>query len=338
MTTEELNSIKQEVRNAFSNIRFNKENHQYIYQGVILESSSAFRSEFENSFEAYFSAESKYKSNLKHNPETKRTAAYYRERWDLLGQEARTRGTRVHLFSETYPDFEEPSCPKERGVVEFFEQLDPKYILLFQELIMFDAEFYKAGTADMIFLNTETGNLVIGDWKTNDKSVFECYKGKSLRGEFKVYKDTGYNKYSMQMSHYQYILEKCTRFKVEDRWLIWLSTSSKKKDHKDYSYQKINAILKGKCFRSYSCRNMTEKIANSLESRREKIIMNLKQEPLSKGKLSLESLDSLKGMLPELPKAPSIKKFTFNTVKENSKKKEAIEKTKRKSTDSYDLD
>lgn len=333
----DIKEVKQSIKNAFANIRFNKENHQYIYNGVILESSSSFRKEFENQFESYYSAESKYKSNLKHNSETKRTAAYYRERWDLLGQEARIRGTRVHLFSETYPDFDEPSCDKERGVVEFFEQLDPKYVLIFQELIMFDAEFYKAGTADLIFLNTETGNLVIGDWKTNDKSVFEYYKGKSLRGEFKGYRDTGYNKYSMQMSHYQYILEKYTNFKVEDRWLIWLSTGSKKKEHKDYSYQKINPILKGKCFRSYSCRNMTAKMSKSLESRRETIVMNLKKEPLSTGKLSMESLDALKGMLPELPKAPTIKKFSFNSVKDNNKKKLAVEKTKRKSTDNYDI-
>lgn len=336
MTKEEIESIKLNIKNAFANIRFNKENHQYVYNGVILESSSSFRKEFENSFEAYFSAESKYKSNLKYNPDTKRTAAYYRERWDLLGQEARIRGTRVHLFSETYPDFDEPSCDKERGVTEFFEQLDPKYVLIFQELIMFDAEFYKAGTADLIFLNIETGNLVIGDWKTNDKSIFENYKGKSLKGEFKSYKDTSYNKYSMQLSHYQYILEKYTGMKIEDRWLIWLSTSSKKKEHKDYTYQKINPKHKGKYFRSYSCRNMTERLGKSLESRREKIVMNLKHEPLSTGKLSMDSLEGLKGLLPELPKTPTMKKFTFNTVKENANKKVEKEKKNRKSTDSFE--
>jgi hypothetical protein len=119
--------------------------------------------------------------------------------------------------------------------------------------------------------------------------------------------------------------------------LIWLSTGSKKKEHKDYEYQKIRPLLKGRCFRSYSCRNMTDKISKSLESRRETIVMNLQKEPLSTGKLSMESLSSLKGMLPELPKAPTIKKFSFSSVKENNKKKLAIEKTKRKSTDNYDI-
>lgn len=338
MILQDIELVKQNIRNAFANIRFVKDTHQYVYNGYILESSSSFRKEFENSFESYYSAESKYKSNLKNNPDTKRTAAYYRERWDLLGQEARVRGTRVHLFSETYPDFDEPSCDKERGVVEFFQQLDPKYVLIFQELIMFDSEFYKAGTADLIFLNTETGNLVIGDWKTNDKSVFECYKGKVLKGEFKSYKDTGYNKYSMQMSHYQYIIEKFTNYKVEDRWLIWLSTSSKKKENKDYTYQKINPLLKGKYFRSYSCRNMSGRLANSLEKRRETILMNLAKEPLSTGNLSLTSLESLKSMLPEMPKLPTMKKFSFSN-NETAKKKFAIEKSKRKSTnsDSYDI-
>lgn len=337
----DIESIKLKIRNSFAGIRFVKDTHQYVYNSYILESSSSYRKEFENGFETYFSAESKYKANVKINPDTKRTAAYYRERWDLLGQEARIRGTRVHLFSETYPDFDEPSCDKERGVVEFFEKLDPKYVLIFQELIMFDSEYYKAGTADLIFLNTETGNIVIGDWKTNDKSIFENYKGKKLKGNFAGYIDTSYNKYSMQLSHYQYMLEKATELVVEDRWLIWLATSSCKKDtsipkNKDYKYQKVDAIGKGKFHRVYSCRNLTDKISKSFAERKESIISNLQQVPLTSGNLNAQALTSpLTSLKSKLPKLPTLKLTAFNKAgkMEYIKGKMDEEKSARKKRD-----
>lgn len=321
MKEEEISAIKHKIKNAFANIRFDKKSHTYVFNGFVLESSSAFRKEFENEFEAYFSAESKHKAAMKRNPDTKLTAAYYRERWDLLGQEARIRGTRVHLYSETYPDLEEPSCEKESGVHEFFTNLPEHYVLIFQELIMYDAEYYKAGTADLIFLNTKTGNLVIGDWKTNDKSIFECYGGKKLKNDFKGYRDTSYNKYSMQLSHYQYMLEKATGLKVEDKWLIWLSTSSKKKEDPKYKYQKVNAIFKGKYHRAYSCRNMAEKIEHSLIVRREHILKNLKKQAMITGDLTMEQLEGLEAELPELPQLPQLKLMDYKDGKVQVNKK-----------------
>lgn len=323
MTELEIEELKTKIRNAFSNIRFEEDTHTYIYDGYIMESSSAYRSQFEEEFKTYFSAESKYKSNAKQNPNTKRNAEYYRKRWDLIAKEASTMGKRVHLFAETFPDFDEPSCIKEEGVVEFFNNLDSKYVLLFQELVMFDTEFYKAGTADLIFLNKETGNIVIGDWKSNNKSIFENYAKKKLKGNFKNYRSTAYNKYSIQLSHYQYILEKYTGVTVEDKWVIWLSNSPKKKDDKKYTYQKVNAISKGKYHRVYSCRNFADKLAKSLIDRKDQIIMNVKKQPVYSGNMNMENLERLESELSRLPQLPALKflnesktnKFKFNKKK-----------------------
>ena len=314
----DIEEVKREIRNAFSEITFIESSHQYIHKGFIMESSSSYRKEFENDFDSVNASKGKARSNAKKFPDTKRDAAYYVKRWDLLGEEARTRGTRVHLFSETYPDFDEPSCVKEKGIVEFFDTLDPKYVVIWQELVMYDTEFYKAGTADLILLNTETGNIVIADWKTNDKSVFENYKNKKLKGIFKEFKDTAYNKYSMQLSHYQYMLEKYTSLKVESKWLIWLSNSPKRKEHKDYSYLKINAIGKGKYFRTYACRNFAKKIGDSFTSRKEAILSNVKQVSIFDNMPGLSSLDMLNNDLPSLPKLPAIKNLPKEKTKRSS--------------------
>lgn len=338
MTTEEIESVKLKIRNAFANITFEKSDHSYTYDGYLLESSSKYRQQFEESFESYFSAESKYKSNLKKNPFTKKTAEYYRERWDLISLEAINLGKRVHLFSETYPDFDEPSCVKEKGVVEFFDNLPSNYVLIFQELVMVDKEFYKAGTADLIFLNTDTGNLIIGDWKTNGKSIFENYKSKKLKGSFKNYASTSYNKYSMQLSHYQYMLEKETGLKVEAKWLIWLSNSSKKKESKDYKYQKVNAVFKGKYFRAYNCKNFAAKLAKQLDSVRADILMNLKKKPTFSGEISMDDLESLELELPKLQGLPNLAPADFDDKNKNKKPAKKFTINKPKKANSYDFD
>ena len=336
MTIEEIEEVKLKIRNAFANISFEKSDHSYTYDGYLLESSSKYRQQFEESFESYYSAESKYKSNLKKNPFTKKTAEYYRERWDLISLEAINLGKRVHLYSETYPDFDEPSCIKEKGVVEFFDNLTSNYVLLFQELVMVDKEFYKAGTADLIFLNTDTGNLIIGDWKTNGKSIFENYKNKKLKGNFKNYASTSYNKYSMQLSHYQYMIEKETGFKVEAKWLIWLSNGPKKKESKDYKYQKVNAIFKGKYFRAYNCKNFASKLGSQLDSVRADILMNLKKKPTFSGDITMDDLENLDMELPKLQGLPKLAQATLVDKNKNPVKKFVVNKHKKKN--SYDFD
>ena len=52
MTTEEIEAVKLKIRNAFANITFEKSDHSYTYEGYLLESSSKYRQQFEESFES----------------------------------------------------------------------------------------------------------------------------------------------------------------------------------------------------------------------------------------------------------------------------------------------
>lgn len=151
------------LSNKFNQLNFDKDSHEYTIQGYTLNSTTRFIDNFKQPFDKYAIAEFKFKSEFKKNPNTTKTASYYRERWRLLGEEAATLGSRVHQFAEAFPYFEKPVCNKEQGILDFFNNLDEKYIVLHSEFRMYDEEYSKAGTCDAILLNTETNKLVIID-------------------------------------------------------------------------------------------------------------------------------------------------------------------------------
>lgn len=282
-----LEEVKELMLDKFSGIMFNQEDHEYVLDGIVLTSVTKNIENYHSHFDTYYAAEGKYKSELKKNPNTTITAAYYRERWDLIKNEASARGSRVHLYAETYPYLEEPRDSKEEAVVEGFDYLINKlgYQVVFMEFVVFDEDYKMAGTIDLLLYNPATGNLVIADWKTNDAHLFEYYKGKKMKGVFKEYSDTKYNHYSTQLSNYQYMIEKRTGLKVEDKLILWLNDNPKKKNG-DYEYQRVNSEYKTNKLRVYKTRDLADKISKDLNSRKEEIDNSIKYttNPITKFK------------------------------------------------------
>ena len=218
-----INEIKNKILSYFNGLLFDESSHTYSYKGNSFLSTTTYISKFSDKFDPYFPSEAKGKKNLKNNPDDRRDGLYYRTRWNLIRDEASNRGSRVHLFAECYPDFDIPSCNKEKGIIEFYEWLADNYEVLFMELRIFDKLSYKAGTIDGVLYNKDTGKLVLIDWKTNNKNLLEYYKSKKLKYDFNGLYATDLNKYSIQLSDYKYMIEKCTDFEVEEMWIIWLT-------------------------------------------------------------------------------------------------------------------
>lgn len=272
-----LEEVQELMLDKFSGILFNQEDHEYVLDGIILTSVTKNIELYHSHFDSYYAAESKYKSELKKNPDTTITAAYYRERWDLIKKEASARGSRVHLYAETYPCLEEPRDSKEEAVIEGYKYMIDElgYQIAFMEFVVFDEDYKMAGMVDLLLYNPKTGNLVIADWKTNDAHLFEYYKGKNMKGLFKEYSDTKYNHYSIQLSNYQYMIEKRTGLKIENKIILWLNDNPKKKSG-DYQYQRVNAEYKTNKLRVYKTRDLADKISKDLLSRKEDINNNIK--------------------------------------------------------------
>lgn len=228
--------VKQALESAFSGLSFDEASHTYKLKGQKLISTSKWLKQYYESFNTYEIAKAKAnKFNKENCNDAQIDHFYYIYRWKQISEAATNTGTRVHNYAEyNYPLFSDtPYCEQEQGVVDFYKDLDSKYEVVFLELKMFIEKYGKAGTADIILYNNDTGNILLADWKTNQKNILQHYKGKTMLKQFSHLTDCALNKYSLQLSDYQNMIEMNTGLKVEDRWIIHLSSSDY--TQKDYS-------------------------------------------------------------------------------------------------------
>lgn len=270
--SEEIRYI---ISKHFSGLVFDEESHSYTYDNQKLLSTSYYiKQRFSNDFKAYEIATSLANSFKSKCPECKeRDKYYYIYRWKHQGLEATSSGSRVHNYAEyNYPSFvDEPVCDQEQGVVDFYNNLDSKYVMLFLELKMFMKDYLKAGTADGIFLNTETNKIVILDYKTNNKNIHQCYNNSMLRGVFSDMSDCKLNQYAIQLNDYTNMIEMVTGYEVEERWIIHFSKSDiysldKGKDPNKYVIDDtIKPYVTEDLYKLYKIPNYTDRLKKDYE-------------------------------------------------------------------------
>jgi hypothetical protein len=216
----------------FSKLVFDEPSHTYKVVGKGLTPVSNIIKEFVRPFDSQkISKFSAFKEGI--------TQEEILKKWDKIRDDACADGTRVHDFGERYVidrygvisnlNFMsvcqhlkkgEKLRPKELALIKFWDKKPEWYVPVSLELRMFCVEMGVAGTADIILLDVRDNSLVIADYKTN-KDLFKNYKDKRLLGIFKDLKDCPYNKYKIQLSMYQILLEK-VGYKVSRRFLVWL--------------------------------------------------------------------------------------------------------------------
>ena len=258
-----ITELKQTITKKFGDLQYDPEGHTYTLNGKELESTSSFIKQFIRPFEQYPIATAMGKSfNNKYPNLPPRDAKYYISRWRDISIAATTQGTKVHNYAENnYPHFiDEPDCDKERGCVEFFEKLDPRYVVVHMELRMYKEDILRSGTTDILIYDLVDKHFIIADWKTNEKDLFASYKGQKLLTPFEEYYANNYNKYSLQLSDYKNMfLYMFPEFKVKELWIIHLTTT-KFKDRENYHRETIKPALKGKFFRMYKARDFSDEL------------------------------------------------------------------------------
>src|SRR5690606_15679463 len=113
-----------------------------------------------------------------------------------------------------------PSTPHEEAVVKFWNDLPDFVVPVFLELRMYHKKYMFAGTTDVVLCNKRTGQFIIADYKTN-KDLFYNFKNNKLQYPFHNLLDSPFNKYQLQLSYYQILLEQLN-IKVSTRKIIWL--------------------------------------------------------------------------------------------------------------------
>lgn len=262
----QLQKIKNKLIKAFKDLKFDEDSHTYLIKNKKLLSTTTYIEKFSQEFNAYHASENKAKKIQENNPNDKRTSTYYRKRWEYVNKEATNMGSRIHMFAECYPNFDEPMCNGEQGVVDFFNWIPEEYELLFLEFRLYDEDSLRAGTMDGLLLNKNTGKLVIFDFKTNRRNILEFYTGKKLKEPFNNLYATNLNKYSLQLSDYMWMIEKNTEFKIEDRWVVWLrenECSIKCKDRNDsYKIDGVEPDVNEQFFKLFKLKDYSSLLMN----------------------------------------------------------------------------
>ena len=144
------------------------------------------------------------------------------DKWDDKNKRACELGTRVHSFAEHYAFNRsiEPTNGFEKAVVKLYNTLPSHIVPVIAELRMYHKKYEFAGTCDKLFLNTQTNNFILPDYKTNE-NLFKNFGGQRLLGCFSDLLDNNFNKYQIQLSLYQLLFEQ-TGLKVEERRIIHL--------------------------------------------------------------------------------------------------------------------
>ncbi len=208
--------IKNKILDYFNDLTFNEVNHKYFIKGKKIEKSvSVLIKDFCLPFD-------KYRLSLQ---VANKTGASQKEVLDSWKEEADIsikRGNEAHLFGELYAFNRDlrPQSQFDIAIMKFWNDLPSHIIPVMCELQMYHKKKLYAGTADIIFYNTKTQKFIIGDYKTN-KDLFKNFKGQKMLGRFSNYLDNPFNKYQIQLSYYQILLEQ-TGIEVSGRKLIWL--------------------------------------------------------------------------------------------------------------------
>lgn len=197
-------------------IQFNEKQHTYRdNKGSRYVSGTTFVGSFFPKFDAVSVSEKCSRGN---NPKyAGRTPEDIRAEWAAEGERGSSEGDNAHCYAEgkmsSWPEDKLPKPISER-CVKLFNQIERitrwlknKYKFIEAEKIIFSPDLGLAGMVDLIMLDPRTGEILILDWKTNEelssKNFFQ-----SAFSPIEYLQDTHINKYTLQLSLYQFLLDR----------------------------------------------------------------------------------------------------------------------------------
>lgn len=207
--------IMMPVKQAFNKIKFVEETHTYYVEGRQFKSVSSRIEEVSPTFQ---------KDIISKAVARKRGLPVQTilDEWEGKNKRAIRLGNNAHEFGEAYA-FDsklKPSSTKEIGIVQWWNQLPKYYKKLSIEHPLYFEDTELAGTPDILLEDTRNNTVVIVDYKTNEH-LFKVKSRESLSFPFDDMDNTNFNKYSIQLNYYQYMLEQAG-YKVSKRVIIWL--------------------------------------------------------------------------------------------------------------------
>ena len=226
-----------EILKFFKALSFNSEAHIYHVNDVPIEYSVSGKvKKFYNEFDAK-------RKSVEVAIKTFSTQQQVLKNWEQVGEVARVKGNKAHLFGELYPFNRElrPQSNYDIAIMKFWKDLPSHIVPVLTEARMYHLIHMYAGTADLILYNTQTGKYIIGDYKTN-KDLYKNFMGEKMLHPFNGLLSCPYNHYQLQLSYYQILLEQIENIEVSYRKLIWLKADGNYELHDTEDYTEILKI------------------------------------------------------------------------------------------------
>jgi hypothetical protein len=240
-------ALRQKILDAFADLQFIEETHQYFLHGMPLESVSHVCHRYKPQFDAKQKAHSCFEKYFG-DPESKyfqMTEEQILKQWEHINKKATTKGHTNHSFGEdcAYLLMEQyhlisrelvngnliPQDREEEEIIRFYNDIPESVIPILTETRVYDEEKGYAGTFDNLFaFDSKTSsleeNLIITDFKTN-ANLFKTFNNQKMLPPFDFLSDCAYSSYIIQLSLYQRCLEKIG-LTVRGLRLIWLRTDA----------------------------------------------------------------------------------------------------------------
>jgi len=208
-----IENIQAQLVETFKDLSFEPERHIYRANNRTMISVSSMVKKHTEPFDEMYWAERIAKKR-------KISVEEILKEWDDKRNIAAENGTNAHLFAETWwtePKIE-PETLQQEALKKFLEYCISKYDLIFTELQMYSKKYKYAGTCDLLLWDKENNHVVLMDYKTN----FELDKQYDyLLEPFNYLANTQFNKYQLQLSYYQILLEEAG-IEVKERYVVWV--------------------------------------------------------------------------------------------------------------------
>jgi len=213
-----------EIKTAYNpngqKIYFDENKHEYKDEnGLVYQSSTSFIGQFFPKFDMLQMAQ---RCSIGNNPKyTGRAVKDILAEWQKEGERGRNEGTNIHLYAESLVcswDKKDSPVPISERCEKIFktvdaavEDLQKYYTFIGAEVIVFDPELNKSGMIDLLMYSEASNEIVIFDWKQNKTITNDNQFQKALE-PISYIEDTDISHYSLQLSFYEYLLERNNYF------------------------------------------------------------------------------------------------------------------------------
>ena len=223
------------------NITLIEETHKYILENnptLQFTSATTFIKYFFEPFDSIGIANNLTSSHTKYINMTPQELV---KTWDKKAEE----GTLVHAEIENYIKEGSPlTKAKAKLAVDWMKKnISDRYEIL-SEVIVYSEELEIAGTIDILLHDKEDDTYQILDWKTSER--ISTYSFKSKKGTHHTTSkllDCNFIHYSLQLSLYQYILEKYYNLKVTGREIVHIADTEVILHKSEYLKNEIESMF-----------------------------------------------------------------------------------------------